>query len=129
MSYFAASLIVSGADYLKVFSPEQVNALALLSLKVSGYGGGIFMVFYGIASIVRGYLIFQSGYLPKFLGVLLVIGGLGFVTRNFILVLAPAYASSFLLLPMIIAIVSLTLWLLVRGVDVQKWNDRAAPCE
>ena len=127
--YFAASLIVGGADYMKTFSPDQVNTLALLSLKVSGYGGGIFMVFYGIASIVRGYLIVQSGYLPRFLGVLLAFGGLGFVTRNFILVLAPAYASPFFLLPMTVAVLSLTLWLLVRGVDVPKWNDRAAICE
>jgi hypothetical protein len=106
-----------------------VNTLALLSLKVSGYGGGIFMVFYGIASIVRGYLIFQSGYLPRFLGVLLALGGLGFVTRNFTLVLAPAYASPFFLAPMTVAVLSLTLWLLVRGVDAPKWNDRAAACE
>jgi len=127
--YFAASLIVGGADYLKTFSPDQVNTLALLSLKVSGYGGGIFMVFYGIAAIARGYLIFQSSYLPKFLGVLLTFGGLGFVTRNFVLVLAPAYASSFFLLPMMVAVLSLTSWLLVRGVDVPKWNDRAATCE
>ena len=127
--YFAASLVVDGADFLKTFSPDQVNALALLSLKVSGYGGGIFMVFYGIACIVRGYLIFQSGYLPRFLGVLLAVGGLGFVTRNFTLVLAPAYASSFFLVPMTVAVLSLTLWLLVRGVDVPKWNARAATCE
>ena len=44
--YFAASLILGGAGYLKTFSPEQLNSLALLSLKLSGYGGGIFMLFY-----------------------------------------------------------------------------------
>jgi len=91
-----------------------------------GYGAGIFMVFYGVPSILLGYLIFQSGYLPKFLGVLLALGGLGFVTRNFALVLAPASASSFFLLPMTLAAVSLTVWLLVRGVDVAKWEQRAA---
>jgi len=124
--YFAASLILGGADYLKTFSPEQLHSLALLSLKLYGYGAGIFMVFYGVPSILLGYLIFQSGYLPKFLGVLLALGGLGFVTRNFALVLAPASASSFFLLPMTLAAVSLTVWLLVRGVDVAKWEQRAA---
>lgn len=124
--YFAASLILGGADYLKTFSPDQLNTLALLSLKMYGYGGGIFMVFYGIAAVLRGYLIFRSGYLPKALGVLLVLAGLGFVTRNFALVLAPAYASDFLLLPMILAGVSLTVWLLVKGVDVPKWEAKAA---
>ncbi len=126
--YFASSLIL-GADYLKTFSPDQVNSLALLALKLYGYGGGIFMVFYGVASILLGYLIFQSGYLPKFLGVLLALAGVGFVTRNFALVLAPAYASNLFLLPMAIAALALTLWLLVRGVSVPKWVEKAAACD
>ena len=124
--YFAASLILGGAAYLKSFSPDQLNTLALLSLKLYGLGGGIFMVFYGVASILRGYLIFRSGYLPKFLGVLLALAGLGFVTNNFALVLAPAYASSILLLPMFLAAVSLTVWFLVKGVDVPKWEEKAS---
>ena len=124
--YFAASLILGGAAYLKTFSPDQLNSLALLSLKLYGRAGGIFMVFYGIASLLRGYLIFRSGYLPKFLGVLLALAGLGFVTNNFVLVLAPAYASDFLLLPMFLAAVSLTVWFLVKGVDVPKWEAKAA---
>ena len=98
----------------------------MLSLKAYLYGSGIFMVFYGIAALLRGYLVFRSGYLPRFLGVLLAFAGLGFVTRNFALVLAPASASSFFLLPMTLAAVSLTVWLLVRGVDVAKWEQRAA---
>ncbi len=127
--YFAASLILGGADYLKTFSPDQLNALALLSLKLYGYGGGIFLVLYGVPSILLGYLIFQSGYFPKVLGVLLALGGLGFVIRSFALVLAPAYPSSGLLLPAVLAAVSLTLWLLVRGVDVPKWEEKAALAE
>ena len=124
--YFAASLILGGAGYLKTFSPDQLNTLAFLSLKLYGYGGGIFMVFYGVASMIRGYLIFRSGYLPRFLGVLLALAGLAFVTRNFALVLAPAYASDLLLLPMSIAALSLTVWFLAKGVDVAKWEARAA---
>jgi hypothetical protein len=125
--YFAASLILGGASYLKTFSDDQLNTLALLSLKLYGYGGGIFMVFYGVASVLRGYLIFRSGYLPKLLGVLLVVAGLGFVTKNFALVLTPAYASDALLLPMFLAGVSLTVWLLVKGVDLPKWEAKAGP--
>jgi len=123
--YFAASLILGGANYLKTFSPDQLNTLALLSLKLYGYGGGIFMVFYGVAAVLRGYLIYRSGYLPRVLGMLLVLAGLGFVAKNFALVLAPAYASDGLLLPMFLAGVSLTVWLLVRGVDVTKWEAKA----
>jgi hypothetical protein len=53
-----------------------------------------------------------------------MLGGVGFVTRNFALVLAPGYASSVLLLPMIVAGLLLTLWLLIRGVDVAKWEEK-----
>jgi len=87
------------------------------------------MVFYGVASALLGYLIFRSGYLPRFIGALLALGGAGFVINNFAIILAPAYASSGLLLPMIIAALSLTLWFLVRGVDVTKWEAKAASSE
>jgi hypothetical protein len=124
--YFAAVLLLGGAHYLKTFSPDQLNSLALLSLRFYVYGGGLFMVFYGVASILLGYLIFESGYLPKALGVLLTLGGIAFVVRNFALVLTPAYASDFLLLPMTISAAALTLWFLVRGVAVTKWEKMAS---
>jgi uncharacterized protein DUF4386 len=125
--YFAALLILKGGtDYLKTFSPDQVHGLAFLSLTLFNYGGGLFFVFYGVASILRGYLIFQSGYLPRFLGVLVALGGVGFVVLNFALVLAPAYASDILLLPMIVALVAMTAWFLARGVDIPKWEAKAA---
>jgi len=123
--YFAASHIVGGARYLNTFSPDQLNTLALLSLKLFGYGGGLFLVFYGVGWVIRGYLIFRSGYLPKFLGVLMTIGGLAFVARNFALVLAPSYPSSGLLLLLVPGGLSLTVWLLIRGVDVPKWEEKA----
>jgi hypothetical protein len=120
--YFAPPLIMGGAGYLKTFSPDQLNALVLLSLKFYGYAGMIFTAYYGMSWIIRGYLIFRSGYLPRFLGVLMAIGGVGFVARNFALILAPAYASAALLLLLFPGGLLLTAWLLVRGVDVPKWN-------
>lgn len=124
--YFSALFILGGADYLKTFSPEQLSTLALLSLRISVIGGGLFFVIGGVAYIIQGYLIFRSGFLPKVLGVLLALGGLGFVIRSFALALAPAYASLGLLLPTAVAGLVLTAWLLVKGVDVRKWEERAA---
>jgi hypothetical protein len=124
--YFVAPLAVKDASYLKAFSPQQLQTLSLLSLKVYGYGGGIFMVFYGIATILRGYLIARSRFLPKALGILLSVAGLGFVVRNFALVIFPAYASDLFLLPMFLAGVSLTVWLLVKGVNVSKFEEAAS---
>src|SRR5713101_307798 len=121
--YFAPPLIF-GRAYLNTFTPYQLNSLALLSLKFYVYAGMIFTAYYGMSWIVRAYLIFRSGYLPKLLGVLMAIGGIGFVVRNFLLVLAPAYASDVLLMLMFPGGLTMTVWLLVKGVNVQKWNAR-----
>jgi hypothetical protein len=124
--YFMTPHILGGSAYLKTFSPDQLNSLALLSLKFYAIGAAIFTAYYGLAWILRGYLIFRSTYLPKFLGVLMVIGGAGFVLRNFALILAPAYASDALLALMFPGGLLLTAWLLIRGVNVTKWEAKAS---
>jgi Domain of unknown function (DUF4386) len=124
--YVAPSLLLGGAGYLNTFTPDQLNTLALLSLRLFAYGGAMFTVFYGVAWVLRGYLIFRSGYLPKFLGVLMTLGGFGFIARNFLLALAPAHAPGSLLLLMLPGGVLLPVWLLVKGVDVRKWEMTAA---
>ena len=123
---FMALHISGGAAYLTTFTPEQLNSLALLSLKFYAIGGMIFSAYYGLAWILRGYLMFQSGYFPKFLAVLMLIGGAGFFVRNFLLILAPGYAPGMLLMLMFPGGLLLTIWLLVKGVDVAKWQARFA---
>jgi Domain of unknown function (DUF4386) len=73
--YFAPMLILKGSGYLKSFSQDQLNSLALLSLNLFGLGAVLFTVFYGVLWVLRDYLIFRSGYLPKFLGILMTIAG------------------------------------------------------
>jgi len=124
--YFAPLLILGGDAYLKTFSPEQLNSLALLSFNVYGFAGGFSQVFYGIASIVLGYLILRSGYLPWVLGALWMLGGLSFIASTLAQVLAPAFASSILLLPQVLASLLLGFWLLIRGVNVAKWKEHGA---
>jgi hypothetical protein len=121
--YFAPTAILSGAEYLKTFSPEQLNTMALLSLGLFGRIAGIFLAFYGLASMIRGLLIFRSGYLPSVLGLLMLIAGAGFVADTLALVLAPSYASGYLLMPLGIAGPALMLWLMVKGVDESQWNE------
>ena len=124
--YFAPPLIIGGSGYLNTFSSDQLNALVLLSMKFYGYAGMIFTAYYGMGWLVRSWLMFHSGYLPKFLAVLMAIGGAGFVVRNFALILAPAYASPALLVLMFPGGLLMTAWLLVKGVDVPKWNARVS---
>ena len=124
--YFAPTILLSNASYMKAFSPDQLNALTMVSLRLFSRVGMIFLSLYGIATILRGYLIYRSGYLPKLIGVLLMIGGVGFVAKNFTMVLAPAYSSNVLIAGMFPAGLALTLWMIVKGVDVAKWEARAA---
>jgi hypothetical protein len=120
--YFAPSLLMSGHGFLSTLPIDERNAFTMLSLSLYGYGASIFVVFYGIVWVLRGYLIFRSGFFPRILGALLVVGGLGFLIKNFILVLVPHYNSGIWLLPMAIAILALAFWCLVKGVDPKKWN-------
>jgi Domain of unknown function (DUF4386) len=123
--FFGSAMILGGADYLTGFSPDQLNSLSFVWVRMYGLGAGLFLAFYGLATGVRGYLIYRSDYLPRFLGALLMLAGLGFIARNFVLVLAPAYVSNLFLVPMFFAGASLTLWMLVKGVDVAKWEASA----
>ena len=118
--YLAVASILGDSGSLGSFSPDQRHGLAMLSLKFYSTGAGVFMVFYGVASAIRGYLIFRSGYLPAFVGTLFMIAGAGFITRSFLLVLYPQAASEMLLAPMFPATLSLMAWLIVKGANVPE---------
>jgi uncharacterized protein DUF4386 len=124
MFYFSAPAFLGGSGYLAAFPPEQLEALTKAFLSLYARLSGLFMLFYGTAWIIRGYLTFRSGYLPRLLGVLMVVAGSGFVAKNITKVLAPAWSSDLLLAPMFLNVVVLALWMLLRGVDRDKW-DRA----
>jgi uncharacterized protein DUF4386 len=121
--YLAPTLFLTGGQG-KAFSTDQINELVLLSLRFYQFAAMIFSGYYGIAWILRAYLMFRSGYLPRFLGVLMSIGGIGFLGRNFLLILAPAYASPLLLMLLFPGALTLMVWLLVKDVDMRQWNAR-----
>ena len=122
--FLAPLLILGGADYLGVFNLEQLQALALLLLKVNAQGAGIGLVFFGFYAFIKGCLIIKSTFLPPALGVLGVLGGLGWLTF-----LAPPLADRWY--PFIVAIGLLgaaaqIMWVLVFGVNEQQWRDQAS---
>jgi hypothetical protein len=120
--YFAAALPAVDADVARVVSPDAKAALTYLCLTIYGYGFGIFAMFYGTASAVRGYLILRSGYLPRALGAILIFGGVSFIAKNFLVVLAPQYDLPYVIFPMFLAMASLMLWLLIKGIDRARWD-------
>jgi hypothetical protein len=115
-AYFVSSLVVRDASGMAAFTSEQRDALALLSLRFSATIARLFLALYGIATMLRGYLIARSGYFPRAFGVLFMIGGLGFFLRTATYLLTPAYSNDLMLMPMAVAGIPFTLWLLIRGV-------------
>jgi hypothetical protein len=122
--YLAPLLILQGGSSASAFTPAQLQALALLFLKLNKYAFNIDLVFFGLWCVLTGYLIFRSTFLPRILGVLLAISGLGYVTY-----LYPPLAY-YLFIPYIAAAsalgeIPLELWLIVKGVNAQRWKEQA----
>src|SRR3989440_10511817 len=117
---------LGNAGYLKAFTPEQLYAMASLSLKSHGYGFGVSLLFFGCFCVIVGYLIFRSGYFPRTIGVLMQIAGVCYVTNSFALILSPGLVNRLfpgILVPSFIGELSLCLWLLVRGVNMKRWEE------
>lgn len=120
--------LLQDADYLKAFTPEQLHALAYVSVRAHSYGFGIGLIFFGAVCLVEGYLIYASGFLPKIIGILMQIAGVCYLINSFALILAPKFASMLfpaIMAPAFIAELSLCLWLIIKGVNVEKWKERA----
>lgn len=125
VSLAAALSPVTTAAYANAFTPEQLNVMAMLSIRSHSAGFGIALIFFGVECVLLGYLIARSGYMPKSIGVLMQIAGVCYVINSFALLLSPPLASRLfpaILMPALIAELSLALWLLVKGVRTEKWD-------
>jgi hypothetical protein len=122
-SFFASSYVLRETGGMLAFTAEQRQALALLAIRIAGMIAWLFVCMYGIATMIRGYLIMRSAYLPKVLGILFIMGGAGFFLRSATYLLAPALSSPILLMPMALAGIPMTFWLLFRGIDPQRLRN------
>jgi hypothetical protein len=122
-------LLLHGDAYLTVFTTSQLQAMSLAALKLQAHVFPIGMVFFGIQCISIGYLVARSTFLPCILGVLLAIGGTCYVIVSFASFLAPSFGPHLVPFLMPIALIGEGLlggWLLVKGVNVQRWNEQAS---
>jgi hypothetical protein len=121
--YLAPLIILQGGSSLRAFTPEQLQALALVFLRLNEYAFQIYLVFFGAWCLLIGYLIFRSTFLPRVLGALLAISGLGWVTY-----LYPPLAHRvfpFIAAASALGEIPLELWLIVMGVNSQRWREQA----
>jgi len=127
LNKFAALLLLSGADYLTVFTADQLQALAPLFLDLHEHGLSIAGIFWGLWLFPMGYLVFKSGYIPRILGVLLIIGCFGYLIDSVTFFVFPNFVatiSQFTDLTWVGELL-LALWLLIKGVNVEQWEKRA----
>ncbi len=123
--------LLHGDQYLSALTASQLQALSLAALKLQTHVFFIGMVFFGIQCISIGYLVARSSFLPRILGVLLGLGGTCYVIASFANFLLPLGAR---LIPFVVPVAligegSLTVWLLVKGLNEKRWYEQAGAAE
>jgi hypothetical protein len=126
---FGVLQLLSGADYLTVFETAQLQAQVTLFLNMFNDTWLIGLVFFGLHLLILGYLIFKSAFIPRILGILLIVAALGYMIDSFANFLLPNYAdyeTIFLLIvvvPGIIGELSFTFWLLLKGAKIPEMSE------
>jgi hypothetical protein len=128
LNHFAVLILLSGANFAGAFTSDQLQALALLFIRLRTIGFDIALVFFGFHCIVAGYLFYRSTFCPRILGLLLMIGGAGYLANIFATIIPPGIKIilfPYVMLPAGVAEISLALWLTVVGLNVRKWNEQS----
>ena len=126
---FTPVVLLGNSRYTSALPPAQLHALAYLPTDLATTDYSIYTVFYGLDFIVVGYLVFSSTFLPRTIGVLLGIDALTYLFNGLATMLAPGFAAhlgAWVGIPTIIAEGSFCLWLLIAGVNLERWNERAS---
>jgi Domain of unknown function (DUF4386) len=127
LSQFAPLVLLGNGPYASALSPSQVQALAYLPGDLASIDYSIHTVFFGLDILVFAYLVLRSAFLPRAIGVLLAIDGLAYLCYSFTDILAPDAAAQlvpWIQLPALVGEGSLCLWLLVVGINLDRWKEQ-----
>ena len=124
LNNMAVLFLLSGADALNVFTADQLHALVPLFLELHALGLNIGFLVGAPWFFPLGYLVFKSGFLPRILGVLLIMNGLSYLIDSFAALLLPDLNVNLVLFTGWVEVV-FALWLVIKGVNVEGWHKRA----
>jgi Domain of unknown function (DUF4386) len=124
LNHFAVLVLSSGAGYLANIKTNQLNALVMFFIDLHKYGTFI-PQFFSFWVLLLGYLVFKSGFLPRILGILLMLVGLCYTVSAVLFFLFPNFDATILGLFAFIGEFIFYLWLLIKGVNVEEWKKRA----
>ena len=110
-------LLVSGSNFRAVFDPAQISALTFLFLETFGVGSLVWGWFFGLHLVLSGYLVYKSGYLPKLIGILLIVISAAYFIQSFGTFLLPQYTETFETIGLMATIeMVFPIWLIVKGI-------------
>lgn len=118
-------ILLGGAGYFSAFSSEQLAAWSYVAVRIYNYGFAAGLIFFGIACVIRGYLIIKSELFPKLLGWLLSLAGLCYLVNSSALLLLPDIAPllfPWIFLPVLVGELTLSLWMMIKGMNMNKWQ-------
>ncbi len=117
LNAIAALVLVRGTDFLSIFDKPQRDALAMLFLNVHGHGFDVAEIFWGLWLIPLGLLVYRSGFVPRILGVLLLLNCFTYLANSFTSLLAPQYEDvvSRWMMPLSFGELLFMFWLLIMG--------------
>ncbi len=126
LNQLAPLLLLHQTSYLKAFTIEQLQTLSLFFLNLQEKGYGISLLLFAFYFPIIGYLVYKSNFLPRILGVLYSVAGLGYLMNSLGMFLFPhlhPYLFPYVLLPAFIGEVSMSIWLIVKGVRVPQLEN------
>lgn len=126
LSQMAPLVLLSGAGFLSAIEKPQLDAMALAFLNLRAHGMFAVSAFWGLWLFPFGVLVFKSGFLPRVLGVLLVVAGLAYLISSFTSLLFPSYGravSLLMLVPEAVGELSVIFWLLIKGTGAPRYNS------
>jgi len=122
-------LLIGGTGYLAVFESDQLHALSMLFLDANAFVVLVWGLFFGFHLLLLGYLVYRSEFWPRILGILLLLAGVGYLAQSFGHFLLPQFDDILSVVVIVLAVpgeLAFTIWLLVKGVNVERWEQRAA---